>query len=56
MAFDTTGTEAGRGKDEDLLGDGVDLPHALVVVDDGDPGLAYPQWNGSSWNDNCQTE
>ena len=47
MAFDTAGTEAGRGKDEDLLGDGVDLPHALVVVHDRDPGLPDPQGNGA---------
>ncbi len=28
------GAEAARRQDEDLLGDGVDLPDALVVVDD----------------------
>ena len=39
--------EAGCGQDEDLLGDGVDLPHALVVVHDGDPSLADPQGDGA---------
>ena len=47
VTLDATSTEAGRGKDEDLLGDRVDLPHALVVVHDGHPGLTDPQWNGS---------
>ena len=41
-------TEAGGGEDEDLLRDRVDLPHALVVIDDGHPGFSDPQWNGSS--------
>ena len=41
-------TEAGGWQDEDLLGDGVDLPHTLVVIDDGDSGLSDPQTNGSS--------
>ena len=49
VALDTPGTEAGGGEDEDLLRHGVDLPHALVVVDDGNPGLTDPQWNGSGW-------
>ena len=39
--------EAGGGEDEDLLGDGVDLPHALVVVHDGHPSLADPQRDGT---------
>ena len=43
------GTETAGGQDEDLLGDRVDLPHALVVVHDGHPGLTDPQWNGSGW-------
>ena len=42
-------TETAGGQDEDLLGDRVDLPHALVVVHDGHPGLTDPQWNGSGW-------
>ena len=41
-------TEAGGGEDEDLLRDRVDLPHALVVIDDGHAGFSDPQWNGSS--------
>ena len=45
----SSGTETAGWQDEDLLCDGVDLPHALVVVDDGHPGLTDPQWNGSGW-------
>ena len=45
MAFDTAGTEAGRGKDEDLLSDRVDLPHTLVVVHDRHSRLPDPQGN-----------
>ena len=47
MALDTPGTEAGGGQDEDLLRHGVDLPHALVVVHDGNPRLPDPQGNGA---------
>ena len=43
----SSGTETAGWQDEDLLGDRVDLPHALVVVDDGNPGLTDPQGNGS---------
>ena len=43
----SSGTETAGWQDEDLLSDRVDLPHALVVVDDGNPGLTDPQWNGS---------
>ena len=43
------GAEGGGGEDEDLLGDGVDLAHALVVVDDGDHGLPHPQGDGASY-------
>ena len=42
-------TEAAGRHDEDLLSHRVDLPHTLPVVDNGHPGLAYPQWDGSSW-------
>ena len=45
----SSGTETAGWQDEDLLRHGVDLPHALVVVDDGNPGLTDPQWNGSGW-------
>ena len=45
VTLDATSTEAGRGKDEDLLGDRVDLPHTLVVVHDRHPGLPDPQGN-----------
>ena len=45
----SSGTETAGWQDEDLLSDRVDLPHALVVVDDGNPGLTDPQWNGSGW-------
>ena len=47
MALDTSGTEAGGRKDEDLLRHGVDLPHALVVVHNWNPGLPDPQGNGA---------
>ena len=47
VALDTPGTEAGGGEDEDLLRHGVDLPHALVVVHDGNPRLPDPQGNGA---------
>ena len=43
----SSSTETAGWQNEDLLSHGVDLPHALVVVDDGHPGLTYPQWNGS---------
>ena len=43
----SSGTETAGWQDEDLLSDRVDLPHALVVVDDGNPGLTDPQGNGS---------
>ena len=46
VTLDATSTEAGRGKDEDLLGDRVDLPHTLVVVHNRHPGLPDPQGNG----------
>ena len=39
--------EAAGRKDEDLLGDGVDLADALVVVDHGDGGLADPEGDGA---------
>ena len=45
----SSGTETAGWQDEDLLRHGVDLPHALVVVDDGHPGLTDPQRNGSGW-------
>ena len=45
----SSGTETAGRQDEDLLSHGVDLPHALVVVHDGHPGLTDPQWNGSGW-------
>ena len=45
----SSGTETAGRQDEDLLRHGVDLPHALVVVDDGHPGLTDPQRNGSGW-------
>lgn len=47
VALDTPGTETGGGKNEDLLRHCVDLPHALVVVHDGDPRLPDPQRNGA---------
>ena len=47
-------TEAAGRHDEDLLSHRVDLPHALVVVDDGDPGLSYPERYGSGWKDKCE--
>ncbi len=34
VSFLSAGAEAAGRQDEDLLGDGVDLPDALVVVDD----------------------
>ena len=43
----SSSTEAGGWQDEDLLGDGIDLPHTLVVIDDGDSSLANPQGNWS---------
>ena len=46
VTLDATSTEAGRGKDEDLLGDRVDLPHTLVVVHNRHPCLPDPQGNG----------
>ena len=48
MSFFTTGAEAGGRQDEDLLGDRVDLPHALVVVDDRHRGLPHSErnWTG----------
>ena len=51
----SSGTETAGRQDEDLLSHGVDLPHALVVVDDGNPGLTDPQRNGSGWKeiDSC---
>ena len=45
VTLDAASTEAGRGKDEDLLGDRVDLPHTLVVVHYRHPGLSDPQGN-----------
>ena len=50
----SSGTETAGRQDEDLLSHGVDLPHALVVVDDGDPGLSYPERDGSGWKDKCE--
>ena len=47
MALLSACAEAGCGEDEDLLRDGVDLPHALVVVHDRDPSLADPQGDGT---------
>ena len=41
------GTEAARRQDEDLLGDGVDLAHALVVLHHGHGGRANSQRNGT---------
>ena len=45
VTLDATSTEAGRGKDEYLLGDRVDLPHTLVVVHYRHPCLPDPQGN-----------
>ena len=45
----SSSTEAAGRHDEDLLSHRVDLPHTLPVIDNGHPGLAYPQWDGSSW-------
>ena len=43
----SSGTETAGWQDEDLLRHGVDLPHALVVVHDGNPRLPDPQGNGA---------
>ena len=45
MSFFTTGAEAGGRQNEDLLGDGVDLSNALVVVDDRHRGLPHSERN-----------
>ena len=51
MALDTASAEAGRWEDEDLLGDSIDLPDTLVVVDNGDPGLPDAERNWPSCNE-----
>ena len=50
MSLLSSRAEARRWQDEDLLRDRVDLPHALVVGDDGDGGLAHAQGDGAGWN------
>lgn len=45
-------TEAAGRQDEDLLRDAVDLPHALVVVHDGDLRLTHTQRDRTSCNTN----
>ena len=46
VALDPPGTEARGRKDEDLLCYSVDLSHALIVIDNRNPGLPNPQWYG----------
>jgi hypothetical protein len=41
IAFLSSGAETAGREDEDLLGDGVDLTHALVVVHDRHGGFAH---------------
>ena len=48
MALLAAGAEAAGRQDEDLLRDAVDLPHALVVVDDRNLRLTDPQRDRSS--------
>lgn len=48
MPLLAAGAEAAGGQDEDLLRDGVDLAHALVVVDNRHARLSYPQRNRTS--------
>ena len=45
VALLAAGAEAARRQDEDLLGDGVDLAYALVVLHHGHVGSANSQRN-----------
>ena len=45
VALLAAGAEAARRQDEDLLGDGVDLAHALVVFHHGHGGSSNSQRN-----------
>ena len=45
VALLAAGAEAARRQDEDLLGDGVDLAHTLVVLHHGHGGSSNSQRN-----------
>ena len=51
MALNTASAEAGRREDENLLGDSIDLPDTLIVVDNRHPRLPDAEWNGPSCNE-----
>jgi len=46
VSFFAAGAETAGRQDEDLLGDGVDLADALVVVDHGHGGLSHAKGDG----------